>query len=199
MASSDEKFERQDVDLFEVLAALDRKDYNYYDRLTEEQRRKIIPFMLTHWMSAIRGKAELQSYYVLSTEYNANKYLFNEQVSKHTKLQWLMLCAASPGLGKQFHQWIPMIRDRVSMLREPAKIKEIKDYYTKIYPQVNTSEIQEIAEEIQEIAEAYVQEQKRKMHLAELFPKLKISDIETLSQIVTDNDIQQYEQDLGNG
>lgn len=191
MASNDEQFERQDVDLFEVLAALDRKDYNYYDKLTEEQKRKIVPFMLTHWMSAIKGKAALQGYYVLSTEYNTNKYLFNEFVGKHSKLQWLMLCAASPGLGKQFHQWIPMIRDRISTLREPAKIKEIKEYYRKIYPQVDT-------DTIQEIAEAYVKEQKRKMHIAELFPNLKITDIETLSQLVSDKDIQQYEKDLGN-
>ena len=32
----DEKFENTDLDLFEVLAALDKKDYGYYDRLTEE-------------------------------------------------------------------------------------------------------------------------------------------------------------------
>lgn len=188
----DEKFERQDLDLFEVLAALDKKDYGYYDRLSEEQKKKFSAFMLTHWMSAIKGRSDLQGYYVLSTEYNANKYLFNEFVSRHPKLQWLMLCAASSGLGKQFHQWIPMIRERVSTLREPAKVKDIKDYYTKIYPKADSNALQEIAE-------TYVAEQKCKMKLAQLFPHLKLADIETLSQLITDDDIKQYEQDLGNG
>jgi hypothetical protein len=110
----EEKFEKQDLDLFEVLAALDRKDYNYYDKLTEEQQKKFVPYMLTLWMSCIKGNSTLQGYYVMNTEYTANKYLFNENVQKHPKLQWLMLCAASPGIGKQFHQWIPHIRDKVA-------------------------------------------------------------------------------------
>lgn len=189
--NKDEKFEKTEINLFEVLSALDRKDYNYYDSLTEEQRRKIVPFMLTHWMSAIKGKHELQNYYILSTEYNANRYLFNEFIGKHPKLQWLMLCASSPGLGKQFHQWIPMIRDRVSNLKETAKVKEIKEYYAKIYPKADN-------DSLQEIAEIFVTEQKRKMHLANLFPNLKIDDIETLNVLVTDEDLSQYEKDLGN-
>ena len=94
--SQDEKFEKIDFDLFDALAAIDRKDYSYYDRLTSEQQKKFVPFMLIHWVSAIKGNSELQSYYLQSTEYHANKYLFNESVQKNPKLQWLMLCAASP-------------------------------------------------------------------------------------------------------
>jgi len=30
--SADEKFEKQDFDLFEALSAIDNKDYGYYDR-----------------------------------------------------------------------------------------------------------------------------------------------------------------------
>jgi hypothetical protein len=43
-----------------------------------------------------------------------------------------------------------------------------------------------------------VQEQRKKMHLAEIYPHLKIADIEVLSQTVTDEDITQYEKDRGN-
>ena len=31
----DEKFEAQDFNLFDALTAMDKKDYGYYDRLTE--------------------------------------------------------------------------------------------------------------------------------------------------------------------
>ena len=187
----DEKFEKQDLDLFEVLAALDRKDYDYYDRLSPEQQKKFVPFVLVQWMSAVKASSQIQGYYVLSTEYAGNKYLFNEYVQKHPKLQWQMLCAASPGVGKQFHQWIPNISQKVAKLETPAKLKDIKEYYKKIYPKAAQSDIDEVSE-------AFVSSHKRKTHLASLFPNLKLADIETLNEIITDEEIKQYEKDRGN-
>lgn len=187
----EEKFEKQDLDLFEVLAALDKKDYNYYDNLTEEQKKKFVPYMMVLWMSCIKGNSTLQGYYVMNTDYTANKYLFNENVQKHPKLQWLMLCAASPGLGKQFHQWIPHIKEKVSKLKETPSVKDIKEYYSKIYPRTDDGALKEFAE-------AFVQDHKRKVYLSETFPNLKLEDIEILNQLVTDEDIREYERENGN-
>ena len=189
--ATDEKFEKQDVDLFDMLAAIDKKDYGYYDRLTPEQQKKFVPFMMIQWISAIKGNSDLQNYYLSSTEYHANKYFFNENVYKHPKLQWLMLCASSPGLGKQFHQWIPNISQKVAKLEAPAKLKDIKEYYKKIYPKADPTDIDEVSK-------AYVDSHKRKKHLAELFPHLKQSDIETLNEITSDEQIAEYERELGN-
>jgi hypothetical protein len=187
----EEKIEKQDIDLFEVLAALDKKDYSYYDALSDEQKKKIVPFMLTHWASAIKGSENISKYYVMSTNTYANTYLFSEFVQRHPKLQWMMLCCISPGLGKQFHQWIPHIRDKVSKYKETATQKEIKEFYSKIYPKADTDSINEISKE-------FVKEQKRKVQLGQLYPYMKISDIETLNQLITDTDIEQYERDRGN-
>jgi len=186
-----EKFQNQDFDLFEAMNAIDKKDYAWFDKLTPEQQRKFVPFMMTQWISAIKGSGDVQGYYLLSVEYHANKYLFNEVVQKHPKLQWQMLCASSPGLGKQFHQWIPQITQSVSKLKSPAQYKAIKEYYTKIYPKADD-------EDITEISKQYVQEHKKKMYLAGLYPTMKIEDIELLSQTVTDEEIAQYERDRGN-
>jgi hypothetical protein len=188
---TDEKFEGQDFNLFEALEALDKKDYKYYSRLTTEQQRKFVPYMMTHWMSAIKGNSGLTGYYVMSTAEYANKYLFNEYVQKHPELQWLMLCAASPGLGKQFHQWIPNISPSVSKLKTTAKVKDIREYYKKIYPKASASDIEEVAT-------TFVDNHKKKCHLAELFPNLKIEDIEVLSNVITDTEIELYEKELGN-
>ena len=187
----DEKFVAQDFDLFDALTAMDKKDYGYYDRLTEEQQKKFVPYMMTHWMSAIKGSGDVQGYYLRSVDNHANKHLFNEYVQKQPKLQWYMLCASSPGLGKQFHQWIPHLGSKVTSLKESAKVKDIKEYYTKIYPKVDSDDIDEIAKQ-------FVVEHKRKCYLAETYPNLKQSDIEVLSQLVTEEDIKQYEKDRGN-
>ena len=189
--SADEKFDKIDFDLFEALNAIDRKDYGYYDRLTPEQQRKFVPFMMIHWVSAIKGSGDLQSYYLQSTEYHANMYLFNENVQKHPKLQWLMLVAASPGLGKQYHQWIPHIKDRVSKLKEPAKSKDIKEYFRKLYPKASSSDIDDAAD-------SFIDNHRKRMYIASRFPEMKFDEIEVLSGIITDQDIKKYEEDLGN-
>lgn len=188
----DEKFEKQEFELFEALAAIDRKDYTWFDKLTEEQQKKFVPYMLIHWISATKGSREVQQYFLQSTDYHANKYLFNEAVQKHPKLQWLMLCAASPGIGKQFHQWIPHIRERIAKLKEPAKVKDIKDYFSKIYTKADSSTLTELAN-------AFVDNQKKKMYLAEVYPNLKFEDLEILCDLITNEQIEQYERDRGNG
>ena len=189
--SADEKFTKQDFDLFEALTAIDKKDYSYFDKLTPEQQRKFVPFMLIHWVSAIKGNKDLQSYYLQSTDYHANKYLFNENVQKHPKLQWLMLCAASPGIGKQFHQWIPHIRAGVTKLKDMPKTKEMKEYFKKVYPKSSDSDLTTISA-------VFVDNQRKKMYLASKFPEMKFDEIELLSEIITDQDIAKYEEDSGN-
>lgn len=190
--SSDEKFQQVDFDLFDALAAIDRKDYGYYDRLTTEQQRKFVPFMLVHWVSAVKGNKDLQAYYLRSTDYHANTHLFNENVMKHPKLQWMMLCAsAPPGFGKQFHQWIPHIKERVSKFKELPKEKDIFDYFKKIYPSASKNDLTMLAE-------VYVASQSKKYYLANKFPNLKYDEIELLSDLITDQDIKNYEEDSGN-
>jgi hypothetical protein len=188
---TDEKFEKIDFDLFEAIAAVDKKDYGYYDRLTEEQKKKFVPYMVLMWVSVVKGSRDLQNYYLQSTDYHANKYMFNENVTKHPKLQWLMLCASSPGLGKQFHQWLPNISPSVSKLKSLPKVKDIKEYYKKVYPKADDNTLSEISE-------LFVATQKRKMFLAEQYPNLKIDDIELLNELVTDEEIRIYEQQSGN-
>ena len=186
---TDEKFEKIDFDLFEALAAIDRKDYGYYDRLTEEQKKKFTPFMLIKWTSAIKANSKLQSYYVLATNDFANRHLFNENVIKHPKLQWLMLCTV--GLGtKQFHQWIPQIRDAVSKLKEKPKLDEISEYYTKLYPSTDKALIKEISNTV-------VKDYSRKQFLAQEFPSMKMDEIEVLNAVISDNDIKRYEEEKG--
>lgn len=102
-----------------------------------------------------------------------------------------MLCSATPGLGKQFRQWIPQISERVSRYKDKAKVEDIREYYSKIYPNSDK-------ELLNEIAKIYVTEHKKKVYLAEKFPEMNFEEIETLSNIITDDDIQKYEKEYGN-
>lgn len=188
---SDEQLSGTDINLFEILGAIDKKDYGYYERLSEVQQKRVALFLLVHWTSAIKASPELQGYYLRSVDFHANKYLFNENVMKHPKLIWLMLCASSPGMGKYQHQWIPHIKPKVSTLHEDANLADMKKYYTKLYPKASANDITEISKE-------FVRDQKRKRYLASIYPNMKQVDIEQLSQLITDEEIAQYESDRGN-
>ena len=132
----DEQLEKQDFDLFEALAAIDKKDYGYFDKLTEEQQRKFSPYMLVRWMSGIKGNTALQQYHVLSTNEFANTHLFGEFISKHPKLQWLMLCASGLGKGKQFHQFLK---------NNKLDDNDLINFLSKVYPTSKMSDLRILA------------------------------------------------------
>lgn len=188
----DEKFESQDLDLFDALLALDKKDYTYLDRLTDEQRKKFSHYMMTQWMSCVKtNNSEIEQYYVMSVDAASNTHMFNEHVMKHPKLQWLMLCASSPGLGKQFHQYLPQIKKKVALLEEPATEKDIFEYFKKIYSTISESDAKLMAK-------TYTLEQRKKAYIAKQYPNMKFNDIEVLSNIIDEKDIEKYERDNGN-
>jgi len=87
-----------------ILGALDNKDMGFYDRLTSNQQKQLSPFLLNRYMSIVKGSKDLASYYLLATNQNVNVMYFD--LAKHPKLIWQLLCTASPGMGKQFHQWV---------------------------------------------------------------------------------------------
>jgi len=190
-STADNTLEKQDFNLFEALVAIDKKDYGYYDRLLPEQQKKFVPYLLIQWISAVKANHSIQEYYLQSTEYHSNKYLFNENVQKHPKLVWLTLCAASPGLGKQFHFWIPHIRERVSKLKENAKPKEIKEYYKKIYPKSSI-------DDINIISEAFIDNHQKRMYIGTEFPTLKYDEIELLAELVSNEEIADHKRYSGN-
>jgi hypothetical protein len=112
-------------------------------------------------------------------------------VYDHPKLQWLTLCAASPGFGKKYHQWIPSINKNVALLKERPKLKDLREYFAKIYQGAST-------EDIEEISSAYYKQALKKLYIAEQYPNLKHDDIEILASLITDKDIEEHEKNLGN-
>ncbi len=67
----------------------------------------------------------------------------------------------------------------------------MKEYFKKIYSKASDSELNLLTE-------VYIDSHKKKMYLANRFPELKFDEIELLSELVTDKDIEKYERELGN-
>lgn len=90
--------------IWNEMSAVDKKDYNFYDRLNDEQKKKFSTYLIMRWASTVEGNNDISKYYNIATNEFVNINLWD--LSKHKKLQWLTCCAISPKLGKQKHYWL---------------------------------------------------------------------------------------------
>ena len=130
------------------MAQLDGKNREFYDELTEEERKKFSTYLMLKYSANVEGSADLQAWYLLASNERVNVNFFD--FNKHTKLQWLSCTSVSPVMGKQRHYWLS------SKKKEGSNTKLIK-FLTKLYPTLKTDEIEVLAEinsekEIKELA-----------------------------------------------
>jgi hypothetical protein len=111
----------------------DRKNRQFYDSLTDEERKKFSNYLMIRWGSSIQGNAELQGYYLQSSNYYVNKHFF--EINRHPKLQWLCATAVSPGLGTQRHQWI-------APKKKEAGASGIKKQIAELFPHLKDDEVE---------------------------------------------------------
>ena len=118
----------------------DRKDRDFYNSLTEEERKKFSNYLMIRWGSSIQGSAELQNYYLQSSNHYVNKRFFD--INRHPKLQWLCATAVSPGLGAHRHQWIAPKKKEAGASSIRKQIAELfphlKDDETELMAKINT-------------------------------------------------------------
>jgi|15BtaG_2_1085339.scaffolds.fasta_scaffold00782_3 hypothetical protein len=122
------------LDLFKgVIPAIDRKDYSYYDSLSEEQLKEFSSVLIMRWgVNVDDTDPELLHYYLASINHHANKNFFN--VYKHPKLQWLMIVAGSPKFGNYRRKWI-------GKKKEKNKYADVKRQLLEIYPTYKEEDI----------------------------------------------------------
>ena len=182
--ADDEKLEKPRFDLFAALAAIDNKDYGWFSRLTSDQQRLFSPYMMLIWVSAVKAGGDLGDYYLRNTDYTANRYFFDETIAMHPELQWLMLCASSPGMGKQFHVYLPHLSVAKTNFREALSHADALEYFEK----VGLGEME---------ANQYVTHQNRAVKIAKICDALNLDDISLLATIITDQEIEEYYRDSG--
>jgi|TARA_B100000073_G_scaffold347391_1_gene361564 hypothetical protein len=89
------------IPLKDVMAAIDKKDRNFYNRLNDDQRKAFSAWMMMRYCSSVQGR-DAANYIYLTNELVNFQFM---EVSKHPELQWLLLSAC--GTGKiQFHPYL---------------------------------------------------------------------------------------------
>lgn len=118
------------------MAQFDRKNREFYDELTDEERKKFSNYLMIRWGSSVQGSRDLQEFYVIATNERLNKHFF--AVNRHPRLQWLMATSVSPGLGAQRHQWI-------APKKKAAGSNDVKKQLMELYPNMKPSDIEVLA------------------------------------------------------
>ena len=118
------------------MSCFDRKDRNFYNSLTDEERKKFSNYLMIRWGSAVIGSKDLQEFYLISCNERLNKHFFN--INKHPQLQWLCATSVSPGLGAQRHQWIAP--------KKKASGGNIKKQLAELFPHLKDDELEVMAQ-----------------------------------------------------
>ena len=115
------------------MAAYDRKDRDYYDKFTDEERKQFSTYLMLRYGASVGGSADLQAYYLMATNKYVNKHFFD--LNKHTKLQWLMCTTVSPNMGNQFHYWL------AAKKKEGKNTNKLRKVVGELYPNMKSDEM----------------------------------------------------------
>ena len=121
------------------MAQFDSKNRQFFDELTDEERKKFSPFLMIRYGSSVSGNRDLQEFYLIATNERLNKKFFAVNTAQHKKLQWLMATTVSPGLGNFRHNWIAPKK------KEPGA-GSMRKQLMELFPQLKDDEIALLAQ-----------------------------------------------------
>ena len=118
------------IPLKDVMAAVDKKDRGFYNRLTAEQKKAFSAWMMMRYCSSVQGR-DAANYIYLTNELVNFQFM---EVSKHPELQWLLLSAC--GIGKiQFHPYLKPPNAK-------KKKNKISEFLYGLYPHSKPEDIE---------------------------------------------------------
>jgi hypothetical protein len=114
------------------MTQFDRKNREFYNELTDEERKKFSNYLMIRWGSTVQGSRDLQEFYVIATNQRLNRHFFS--VNRHPRLQWLLSTTVSPGLGTQRHVWI-------APRKKESGATAMRRQLAEIYPHLRDDEL----------------------------------------------------------
>ena len=90
------------LDIKRELAAVDNRDYDFYVKLTDEEKKSLTPYVLMRYISNVdSNNRELQEWFLETTNELVNKNHWT--LSKdHKPLLWKLM--AGVGIGSKYYQ-----------------------------------------------------------------------------------------------
>jgi len=131
-----------------VMAAIDKRDKGWYNRLNAEQKKAFSTWMMMRYSSSVQGKNAAHFIFMVNELVNKNY----EETYRHPELQWLLLSMC--GTGKvEFHPYIKPPNSR-------KKKNKVTEFLLELFPHIKLDEIELMTsinskDELKELAEAH--------------------------------------------
>lgn len=121
------------VPFADMLAAIDRCDFDFYSRLTQEQKKAFSAWLAMRAASSAKGT---DAYHYLLMVNDIVNVDFSS-LTKHPELQWKLL--ATCGIGhKTYHPWLAPSKKQ--------KVSKVEKFLQDRYPELSRQEIELLTE-----------------------------------------------------
>lgn len=118
------------------MRAFDSKQREFYDELTDEERKKFSTYLMMKYGANVEGSRDLQEWYLRAHNERVNQNFFD--LGRHPKLQWLTCTTVSPGLGNQRHYWL-------AAKKKESDSRAVK-FLEQQFPHLSATELELLAE-----------------------------------------------------
>ena len=118
------------IPLKDMLSAMDRRDFDWYSNLADEQKKTFSSWLFLRYASSAKGKDKDEV--LLNTNEFVNKNYTD--LYKHEDLMWKLFCLTSTG-KKQFHEYIKPPNSRI-------KKDTVTQFIAQTYPHMKGDEIE---------------------------------------------------------
>jgi hypothetical protein len=123
------------LDIKRELGAVDRKDYSFYDNLTDEERKAFSPYILMRYTANVQGDRDIQEWFLENTNELVNKNHWD--LSKnHKGLLWKLFAASGAGVPA-YHPYLAA--------GKKEKANKIEKLLCELYPARKMDEIKLLA------------------------------------------------------
>ena len=112
------------LDIKRELAAVDLRNYDFYEKLTDQEKKDFSPYVLMRYVSNTEGDRDLQEWFLERTNELVNKDHWT--LSKnHKALLWKLFASCGAGV-KTYHPYLKA--------GSKAKANKIEKLLAEIYP-----------------------------------------------------------------
>lgn len=122
------------LNIHNEMMQFDRKNREFYDELTDEEKKKFSTYLMLKWGPNIPDDdSEMAGYYVIAVNENVNKHFFD--INKHPKLQWLSCTTVNPVKRTFKHYWITPPK------KEGTGRNKVRKQIMELMPALKTDEV----------------------------------------------------------
>lgn len=122
------------LDIKRELNAVDRKDYNFYDQLSDEEKKAFSPYILMRYTSNVQDQS-VQDIFVERTNEYVNKHHWT--LSKnHKGLLWKLFAGVGVGMNV-YHPYLAA--------GKKEKVNKIEKLLSDLYPSMKLNEVKQLA------------------------------------------------------